>query len=313
MTKKSGEDELLIRYLLGQATEEEQLRLEQQFFTDEDRYQQLLALEDELKYEYAQGGLTPQQRKSFEKRFLVTEADRQKVALAKAVLAKANEVRAETAAASTPARAERIPWWRSFANFLTLPSPGMRLAFNSAGLLVLAGGLWFMFQNAQLRNQVGQLQAERNSAELTAQQQIAANRTQQEQLDQALAQERARRGELEKKLAERQTPSTLLSFLLAPGLSRGDDDGPKRLVIPSDAGTVRLQLDVKSKTPFKNYEARLQDLDGNQIWSQKVSGAIVEIPARLLPRGDYVIALKGITPQGEPVEAGEFYFSTIRK
>jgi hypothetical protein len=188
----------------------------------------------------------------------------------------------------------------------------MRFALNAAALLVLVGGFWFMYQTAQLRNQVGQLQAQRKSEEQSAQQRFAANRIQRDQLDRELTQERARRGELEKELARPQAPSFVLGFLLAPGLTR-DTEGPKRLAIPGDAGVVRLQLDVKSKTSYQSYQAALQDLDGNQIWSRKVSRATLDIPARLLPPGDYVIALKGITRQGEEEDAGEFYFVAVRK
>src|SRR5215471_12869718 len=82
MKKKNDHDALVTRYLLGDLAEEEQVRIEEQFFADEEAYQQLLAVENELKYEYAQGGLTPAQRSAFERRFLRSEEDRQKVAIA---------------------------------------------------------------------------------------------------------------------------------------------------------------------------------------------------------------------------------------
>lgn len=60
----------MVNYLLGELPEEEQLRLEERFFTDDEYYQQLLALEDELLYDYAAGGLSSEQRVKFEQRFL---------------------------------------------------------------------------------------------------------------------------------------------------------------------------------------------------------------------------------------------------
>src|SRR5690242_12933501 len=95
MKRQTDQDVLWTRYLLGELRGEEQNRIEEQFFTDEDSYHQLLALEDELKYEYAQRGLTPQQRKAFEERFLHFPQDRRKMAVAGEILNKAFEVRAE--------------------------------------------------------------------------------------------------------------------------------------------------------------------------------------------------------------------------
>src|ERR1035441_6404894 len=91
MIRPSDETPLMTRYLLGEATEQEQSRLEEQFFTDDPCHQQLLALEDELRYDYAQGGLTPHQRKLFEARYLADQAGKERAALAKAVMEKPYE------------------------------------------------------------------------------------------------------------------------------------------------------------------------------------------------------------------------------
>src|SRR5690348_10746896 len=88
MKRETDQDTLMSRYLLGELPEEEQIRMEERFFSDDELYQQLLALEDELKYEYAQGGLSAEQRRAFEKRFLQTAEDRRKVAVAGRVLEK---------------------------------------------------------------------------------------------------------------------------------------------------------------------------------------------------------------------------------
>lgn len=311
MKKKASHDDELIRYLLGEVTEEEQVRLEERFFTDEESYQELVALEDELKYEYAQGGLTRRQRQSFEKRFLATDRDKEKVALAGAVLKKSNAVRAEAEAVLTGPR-EAAPWWRSLASLLTLPSPGMRLAFNCAGILVLAGFAWFTYQTARLRKEVADLRASQQSEELSARRQLADGTARQEQLSRRLAEDQKHLSELEKELANRQPFSGSLAFILSPGLVRGDE-GPKRLVIPADAGAVHFQLNPTSGTKFNSYRVELQTLDGDQIWSQNVPQPDFEVSARLLPAGDYVIALKGTAPGGGTEDAGEFYFVVVRR
>ncbi|HLJ13458.1 MAG TPA: hypothetical protein VKV15_03105 [Bryobacteraceae bacterium] len=294
--KKTDQDALMIRYLLGEATDEEQKQLEEQFFTDDDGFQQLLALEDELRYEFAQGGLTPQQRKSFEKRFMATPEGREKVALAKAVLTKTQEAHP----IQTPSR------WRAFVQSLIPQGLGIRasLAGAALALLVVAGGTWMMVQTVQLRNQVTQLQASRRTADQDAQRQLQAQQTQ-------LAQNRTRISELEQQLSKHQTP--FLTFILAPGLTRDAADSMKRLVVPANAGEVQLQLDVRSKGTFQSYRAELQNLDGSVLWSQNVPQPTVSIPARFLSQGDYMLDLKAVGANGGLVDAGEFYFQVVRR
>lgn len=306
-SEETGQDALMIRYLLGDVTEQEQLRLEEQFFADDESYQQLLALEDELKYEYAGGGLTAKQRESFEKRFLVSAEDRQKVALAKAVLTKAYELRGATAAAPI----ERVGWWQSLLNFFQMRGSGMQLSFASAALIFLTFGSWMLYQTIELRGRVEELQSKQRSDEQNAQKQLAAERTRQQQLQQELAQERDRRTELERQMDKRPAQPGFFSFLLLPGLVR-DADGAKQLTIPAGAREVRLDLDVKSRGPYKSYRAELQTLDGAQISSQNIPRPRLTISARLLTPGDYVVALKGITASGEVEDAGEYYFVVVR-
>jgi len=309
MTKKPDQDALLIRYLLGEATEDEQSRLEEEFFVDDERYQHLLAIEDELRYEYAQGGLSSHQRASFEKRFLKTAQDWEKVAMARAVLTQAFAAQKE-ASVMAAAGEESQGWWRSVLNMLT-PGSRMRLSYAGAvlALIAVSGGSWLALQNLQLRQQVGDLQAERKNAGRNAENQIAAARAQQDSLNQSLTEEQAKRKELEKKLSSGQ--NTFLSFALAPGLVR-DADGLKRLAVPVGTSEIRLQLGVKS-SGYRSYRAELQTLDGDVIWSQNLTQPVLAIPSRLVEPGDFMVALKGISATGESTDLGEYYFEIVRK
>ena len=70
MKDEADNEKLLTRYLLGRLPEEQQLQVEGEFLSDDQRYNRLLALEDELFYDYAQNKLAPDEREQFEKRFL---------------------------------------------------------------------------------------------------------------------------------------------------------------------------------------------------------------------------------------------------
>ena len=78
MKDEADNEKLLIRYLLGNLPEEQRLQVEGEFLSDDQRYERLLALENELFYDYAQNKLSPGEREQFEKRFLSSERNRKK-------------------------------------------------------------------------------------------------------------------------------------------------------------------------------------------------------------------------------------------
>jgi len=295
MTRKTDQDGLMIRYLLGLATEDEQTSLEEQFFADDELYAQLEAIEDELRYEYAQGGLSSKERAAFAARFLKTPEDLKKVELAKAVLDTAFAAQKSGA----PARVESKSWFAVFAGMLT----PQRLSYASGGLalVVLSVGSWFAIQTIQLRNEVGALQAERKQLAAESEKKIASAQAAQDQL----------RQELERARSEKASPG-FLSFALLPGLTR-DAEGPKRLVVPAGSANVVFQLASKAQGAVASFRAELENLDGETLWSQNAATASVTIPARLLTPGDYLIALKAIRANGVQEDAGEFHFTVVKR
>ena len=72
------ENTLRIKYLLGQATEEESLQVEESYFQSPDYHESMLALEEELIRQYLKLELTPQQSAQFESHFLATERRQKK-------------------------------------------------------------------------------------------------------------------------------------------------------------------------------------------------------------------------------------------
>jgi hypothetical protein len=327
MKQTTDNEELMVKYLLGELPEEEQLRLEERFFTDDEYYQQLLALEDELMYDYAAGGLSPEQRVKFERRFLDSPQARRKAELAGAVLNKVAEASARRAPA--PVVEERRSLWQSLLAFFSLQDPAMQFSLAAASALLFVGASWLFYQTTRLRSRVEQIEAARVSQE----RQSAESSARQQQLSGELERERSRRAQLEQELATQQaardregrssSSSTFLSFILAPGLVR-DADGPKRLLVPASAGALRLQLDLKRPDDYRGYRAALrrETPDGPELWSQDLSRArsfasgrtvVVNLPAKLLPEGVYVITLSGRTSGGEMEEIDDYYFNIVRQ
>ena len=83
-TKLINED-LIVRYLLGDLPEEEQARLEDLAFSDREYMQIVMDAENDLIDEYAQGKLSGSERRQFESRFLASAERRRKVEFARAL------------------------------------------------------------------------------------------------------------------------------------------------------------------------------------------------------------------------------------
>jgi hypothetical protein len=76
----------IVRYVLGTLPEEEQARLEEEFFRDDACFEHVLAVEDDLLHEYAQGGLSEDERGRLVERLVRTPAGQQRLARARALL-----------------------------------------------------------------------------------------------------------------------------------------------------------------------------------------------------------------------------------
>lgn len=83
MERNLDNDQLMIRYLLGEASEQERTQIEKQFFADDNFFEHLLTIEDELIDCYVRGKLPPHDREQFEKHFLASPEMRRRVELAK--------------------------------------------------------------------------------------------------------------------------------------------------------------------------------------------------------------------------------------
>ena len=303
----ANEEKLMRRYLLGELTGPDQLAFEERYFPDEDSYQLVLALEDELRYDYAQGVLSAADRKRFEQRFLTGPDGSEGVRLAKAVLDE-TFARASRELPSQPSAAKSKNWWSSL---WAMP----RLTFvPAAAAVAIIGSSYCLVELYQLRSQVGELDSQLDSQRRTAIIGSAQQYQERQKLSQELEQERRRRVEVEKEVAQRQPArSPYLAFVLAPGLSR-DVAGPRRLVLAPGVESVRLNLELK-QGGFDGYQVELQNLDGDLLWSEnsRPVGKRLQlvIPARILRAGDYMVEVKGTTAADATKTVGDYYFTFV--
>ena len=85
MRYEPSSEALLIRYLLGDLPEEEQVPIEERAFLDEQYRRSVQAVESDLIDEYVHGRLNGRELEQFESRFLVSAERRRKVEFARAL------------------------------------------------------------------------------------------------------------------------------------------------------------------------------------------------------------------------------------
>jgi hypothetical protein len=278
----------MMRYLLGVASDEERLRLEQCYFADDRVFAQLSAFEDELIDHYIRGELAEPQRKQFEHHFLNSAERREKLAFAESFVRYLSNLPLVVSSPKPEAWHERMTDW------LGLRGVPARWAFTATLAAVVVGGVWLVQENWRLQTQLREMQAQQTEL-----------RQRDEQLRRQLDQLKlpAIAGTPGPEVAQSQAHSLpIVAVTLVPGVLRSSAE-QNTLIIPLDPHLVRLQLEVDSRQPHDSYVAILETAEGVTVWSTEGLKTIpqigghtlaMELPSSLLSNNDYILKLRGV-------------------
>jgi hypothetical protein len=332
-THSAKEEQSMARYLLGAATEEQCVEMEERFLRDAEYLKQLRALECEIIDDYARGEMPAPERRSFERRALASPQGREQVARARKFQTQLDLMAAEGRAAPLTAGSRESLWEKLRARIFE-PAPVLQYGMVAAASLLLLGGLWLLREDGLLRRRMAQLAAERDLAlrnEKNLQERLSAQRDERKQLTSQLefeksllASERSRnaqmRGEMRRLLekpSESQTPDgDFVELALTSGIERNPGD-PRRLSVPMSIRMVKLQLELDPSVNHRGYRAELNTAGGAQVWwqggltaRQSDWGRFVTlmIPTRALQAGEYELILRGSTNDRKGEVAGYYYF-----
>lgn len=293
----SEEDENLIRsYFLGDLSEEEGRRLEERVFINSDFKDHVLIIEDELVEDYAAQILPAGEREKFERHFLTTSRHQEKLKIVNALKARARLARPITPPHPvTPGRAP-FGWLR------LPPLPGLgraaSISLYAVMLLALGFGLWYAYRefrspSEEVRNR------EKVNAEIAALNNSGP-------------------------ITEAGRPDVLAVPLMS-GLARGDDEQTK-LLLPNTDLIVQFRLRIPIETEFPRYGVLLVNSDDGEVFAydglttRAVSSSpeghrqvLLDVPARALPPGDYVLKLKGISNSNQEQVIGDYSFRAGRR
>lgn len=323
MRHKSDDEGLMTRYLLGELPEVDKAQVEERFLRDYEYFERLRAVEEELNDGYAQGELSEREREQFEQRLLASPEWRERVQFARALsLVGAGPPEAREAPAEL--RGESIPWWKSLSSFPGARKPAFQLSLAAVAITILVAGSWLILKTSRLRAELEQNQAQLQQIEQREQQlqqQTADERARADQLAQELERERQKREHLQTELQEPAPQRSIVSFILMPGVGRGEVEQTK-LIVPRETRLMQLQLYLHGPTPYKGYRAELRAAGGKLIWSRDGLSArktrsgkavTLSLPVDALTSGKHEMALKGVISKEQVEDVGYYYFSIEKK
>ena len=326
MERINSQEDLFRRYLLGELSAAEQTALEDEYFDDESKYDQLCKAEDELLDAAARGSLSEADRERFERSYLVNPQRRRRVMFAKALAQVVDENRAAKRVAPQTAGGERVerPDTRlSWLSQLARLPRSLRFALSTtAALLIVLGGTWLAIETSRLRARLAEARREDETQRRQAQtqsQRIADLEAQYRQLAEERERLQAQLQAAKEKVSP--TPAPVFFALSLRGFRDSGGQEPRPLIIPRGAEEARLRINL-TENEFPGYQVMLLKADGKEVFAIKGLSPqatrngyvlIVNIPARNLATGDNIIALSGISAAGEVETLGKVIVKVRRR
>ena len=328
MNEKDEPQELILRYLSGELSDEAQSRIEEKFFTDEQYFERMLAAEDALIDDFVQGKLSSEDQEKFS-RFIASSAyELREIEFVKELIADVLEAGPPELNTSETSLGRPRSKWHSILEYFKMK---FRVKQLSLAALVLLGVLSIpvMIWNLRLQRQLRQIEAERNTLEQSKQemkQQIIEQKEINSDLTEQVESERNLRNQIEKDLAEltqslpRIARASVASIMLTTeAATRGGSHIPMVHLQP-EARQLRIEIELKRSDDFKNYGGVIRTFNGQTVWStndirsnqSSARRLIVQIPTNPLPSDDYIFTLKGQTGDGRSVDIRDYTFRVRR-
>ena len=290
----------LRRYMLGELSESEQERFEEQLLSQDELFRDVGQLadlvRDELVEDYLAGSLTDDQRLAFERLQLASP----KIQGMRLV----QEALHERARRESTWRARLAHWFQPVINRAPALAAGL-------ALLLVVGSIGAVYQLGRLNRQLDS--ANTRSAALVST--VESLRREKEAVSKGL----------ESAIQAVQTrPSAgmtgIASFVLLPGLQRSSGS-TTRVSLSSGQYLLELKLDIGLEE-YKSYQAALSSAGGDQILEQQhlpiVKAAdhvyaVMQVPRLILRGNDYEITLRGAGDNGRAVLIDRYNFRLILK
>lgn len=288
------------RYLLGGASPEERVDLENAYLADSTVFEELTEAENDLVDSYVRGELPEQDKKAFEQQYLASPQRRAQVQFASALIDIAQEPR--------PAASVHRSFLRrryTFSQWIPMLRWGVALG---AAAIILAIGWLKVTHDRVTRASLPSPQSGTHQSPSTG-------------IQPSNGQAPSGQNDGGTEVARTETPElTLFAMKLTPGTSRSIGANAKTFTLPK-ADRIDLQLTLDNDD-YPAYVAALETAEGKVIQrvgglkSRSLSGNQVidlRISAHLIQTGDYVVTLSGISAGDNREEEVDVYsFRMVR-
>ena len=312
------------RYLLGTLSEEEEIRVQEQF-SGEHGFEEIETAEDELIDNYVRDELSADDRIRFEK-MLVSPRLTERIELARLL---AHRAHSRTPALTEVDKPPKISWWRKLFGLTNPGSSALVPAFMTTVAILVLAGLALLFLGLRLRRESQQLTAHQQQIE-TLQRQLEEQKKTNSQLGTDRDQARKQNQELEDRLLaeiqrteeqRRQSLGSVITGFLTPysGI-RSEASKENKIEITKNTRAVNLKLDVEHGD-YHRYQATVQDFDRKPIrrcsdlrplpGRRKYISCVV--PASRLTAGTYQVHVDGLKQDGTSENFDEYTFRIIAR
>lgn len=305
MRSEPSDESLLIRYLLGNLTEEEQIRVEDRAFAEPDCMRTLEAVEADLVDAHVRGELAQNDRQAFEHRFLTSPQRRSKVEFARALARVTAEASPLTGTTSEPRST-----WQLLLELIRGSNPALRFATALVALSCVAGISWLALENVSISSHVSALEAERRNLELRGQ-------GLEQELKKAQGRAESLAAQMESRPPAEEQRSPLVAFLaLTAGPSRSEAP-VEQLVLGRRTQLAHIEIPLEPKDDYQRFRAALQTRSGKEILvlsdlTARRTGVAnvvaIDVPASVLATGQYELALRGLSNEQGAQDIGYYYF-----
>ncbi len=306
--QRSKEEKAIVEYLLGQADESEQNRIETAYFHDPEYHEQILTLEDDLISDYLNNKLSGKERGLFEQHFLASHRRHSKYEFTKRLTEYANE----SVPKAVRMKSENTASWWSWL-FPVQP----KMAWSLVVAAALCGGMWWALNSSSIRS---------NSSQTGSAVEFAEQKPLSPELPLPTSQSSPSQVEISKQASSngvsvgvpKATQQKTFTFTLAFSTVRGEPDEQLTVRVPAGYEAVQLLAQINDHPLYASYEASIKTVENEKIayltrlkGRADSNGAIVPVTvsAKQLPQANYVLAIYGITKSGQSVPLGDMLFN----
>jgi len=321
-----GRDEI-VRYLFGQLTDEEREDFSGRYLEDDELFEEILAVKDELADEYRHGKMTPEDTALFEEFLRKYPPAEHELALARGIERYAKVHREESGAEASEETESSVPAPLIFGY---RPQAILNYGLGIIALVAFIGLGWLALRNQRLSGELSRYRDELTAMrETQARSEPTARREDSEEfkrsaerLQAELDKEREVRTNLEKRLRSPEilrSSAPAFAFNLLP--SR-EGVQTRQLILPLQQ--IPFQITLEADENFKTYSVLLQTQDdGSRVWGPERVKArnrkdkvvlTFAVPANKFSSGrTYKLTVNGIGETGQPEELGYEYFNLVKR